>query len=132
MKRCHNPPTKRIRSNRDTAGSKCVPTGNDQNNSETEMTDIVIRSQQIPCLDRENQNEDLDDDTVTAGDDTVTADETSEFDDTTRDPTWRPGQTIQNRTPDGNDQDTPHDSPRYNLRSRGRLDSQSQPSGEQS
>jgi hypothetical protein len=124
MKRCHNPPTKKTRSNRDTAGSKCVPTGNDQNNSETEMTDIVIRSQQIPCLDRENQDESL-------GDDTMTADETGIFDDTTRDPTWRPGQTIQNRTPDGNDQDTPHDSPRYNLRSGGRLDSQPQASGEQ-
>jgi hypothetical protein len=51
MKRCHNPPTKKTRSNRDTAGSKCKPTDNDQN-SETEMTDIVIRSQQIPCLER--------------------------------------------------------------------------------
>jgi hypothetical protein len=52
-----------------------------------------------------------DDDTVTGDDDTVT-DETSEFDDTTRDPTWRPGQMIQSRTPDGNEQDTPRDSPR--------------------
>jgi hypothetical protein len=129
MKRCHNPP-KKTRSNRDTAVSKRMPTGNDQN-SETEMTDIVIRSQQILCLDKENQDENLGDDTVTVGDDTVTADETGEFDDTTRDPTWRQGQTIQNRTPDENDQDAPHDSPRYNLRSRSRLDSQPQASGEQ-
>jgi hypothetical protein len=105
MKRCHTHPTKKTRSNRDTAGSKCMPTGNEQNNSETETTDIVIRSQQIPSLDKENQGESLGDDTVTVGDDTVKTDETGEFDDTTRDPTWRPGQTIQDRTPDGNDQD---------------------------
>jgi hypothetical protein len=123
MKRCNSPPTKKTRSNRDTTSSKCVPTGSDQDNSETEMTDIVIRSRQIPCLDKKNQDESLDD--------TVTTDETSEFDDTTRDPTWRQGQTTQSRTPDGND-DTPHDSPWYNLRSRGRQDSQPQTSGEQS
>jgi hypothetical protein len=48
MKKCHNPPTKKIRSPRDTTGSKCMPTGNDQNNGDTEMTEIVIRSRQIP------------------------------------------------------------------------------------
>jgi hypothetical protein len=86
------------------------------------MPSIVVRSRPIPHSSEEVQDEDLDKGTQTL-------DETTEFDDSTRDPTWRPVPTIQNRTPNGCDQDRPRDNPRYYLRSRDRQDSQPQASG---
>jgi hypothetical protein len=87
-------------------------------NEDPDSLEVVVKSQPLPLSSgRTQENPDVEDEDAIMG-------ETNELDDTTRDPTWRPGQVTWNEeTPDDN-QGESRDGPRYNLRSRGRQNSE--------